>query len=156
MHEGPLCDFLSNNSHTATSHKHSMKSICMYRQKPYFYHTAAEWNMSWCTLILCHKFTHTHSHEQVSWRRFHTHTCDCMWWLGWGWMGSFVNGCSDESASEQCDWRVRLEVALVSLSYQCSWSAAGDARPGEHRDGSTTQPRLPLSGQTELAFSKLG
>lgn len=133
------------------------KCITMHWQQ-HFYRSSslfAKQNASWCTLILlCHAHTCTHT-SRCPVTGF-PHTCDCIQWLGWGWMGSSVNGCSSESASERCDWRAGLEVALVSLSYQCSWSAAGNARPGEHRDGSTTQPRLPLSGQTELAFSKLG
>lgn len=60
--------------------------------------------------------------------------------------------------------RARASEVIGGLGWRLPWfpspiSAAElpPAMPGlGNRDGSTTQPRLPLSGQTELAFSKVG
>lgn len=61
--------------------------------------------------------------------------------------------------------RARTSNVIGGLGWRLPWFLfpicaadlpAGNARPRERRDGSTTQPRFPLSGQSELAFAKLG
>lgn len=64
-----------------------------YKHKPPSFppmNLAAKWSTSWCTLILLCFCYDSHTHTHVRANRCpdtgFTYTCDCMWWLGWGWV----------------------------------------------------------------------